>query len=171
MRACRKGDERGQATIEAALTIPVMFLLMLMLIQPGIILYDRIVMGNAAAEACRLLATRTDAFGSMDGGCEAFVRHRLAAVPPHDCFHVHDGGCTWDIALAGDETSQTVSVTIGNELKPLPLLDMASTLLGMTNAAGNLEIRETVEMEVQPEWAGSSELGLAPSSWIGAWSS
>ena len=162
-------DEKGQATVEAAVSIPIVFVLMLLLIQPGIVLYDRIVMGNAAAEACRLLATRGDAFGSMDGACEAFVRHRLAAVPPHDCFHVHDGGCTWDIALAGDETSESVSVSIGNELRPLPLFDAASTLLGMTNASGNLEIRETVTMQTQPDWVSSSEIGLAPSEWAGAW--
>ena len=58
-------DERGQGSVEAAVVIPVLFLLLLMLLQPGIVLYDRIVMGSAAAEACRLLATSTDARGSM----------------------------------------------------------------------------------------------------------
>lgn len=167
MRCFRDG--RGQGSVEAAVVIPVMFLLMLLLLQPGIVLYDRLVMGNAAAEACRVLATGTDSFGSMARSCEAFVRHRLAAVPQHDCFHVHGAECSWDIRLDGGESSESVTVTIGNELRPLPLLDMGAKLLGMTNARGNLEIRESVTLPTQPAWAASSELGMAPSSWIGGW--
>ena len=160
-------SERGQGTVEAAVAIPVLFLLLLLLLQPGIVLYDRLVMGNAAAEGCRLLATATD---DMAGSCEAFIRHRLAAVPQHDCFHVHQGDCSWDIRLEGGETSQTATVTIRNELRPLPLFDAGSKLLGLTNGNGNLEIEESVSMPTQPEWAASSELGLAPASWVGAWS-
>ena len=75
------GRERGQATVEAAVLIPVLFTALLLLLQPGILLYDRMVMQGAAAEGCRLLATKTAAQGDMDGSCEAFVRHRLGAVP------------------------------------------------------------------------------------------
>lgn len=159
-------DERGQGVVEAAVAIPVLFLLLLLLLQPGIILYDRLVMANAAAEGCRLLATAT---GDMGGSCEAFVRHRLAAVPQHDCFHVHQGDCSWNIELLGDESSQEVTVSIENELRPLPLFDAGSKLLGLANANGNLEIAESVTMRTQPDWVTSSELGLDPSSWIGAW--
>ena len=159
-------DERGQGVVEAAVAIPVLFLLLLLLLQPGIILYDRLVMANAAAEGCRLLATAT---GDMGGSCEAFVRHRLAAVPQHDCFHVHQGDCSWNIELLGDESSQEVTVSIENELCPLPLFDAGSMLLGLANANGNLEIAESVTMRTQPDWVTSSELGLDPSSWIGAW--
>lgn len=162
-------SERGQGTVEAAFVMPVLFLLMLMLLQPGIVLYDRIVMSNAAAEGCRLLATSTDALGSMQGSCEAFVRHRLAAVPQHDSFHVHSNGCSWRIEMAGDESSGTVSVRIGNELKPLPLLDSGSRLLGLTNASGHLVIEEEVMMPVQPDWTSSSSSGSVPSAWPGAW--
>ena len=159
-------DERGQGVVEAAVAIPVLFLLLLLLLQPGIILYDRLVMANAAAEGCRLLATAT---GDMGGSCEAFVRHRLAAVPQHDCFHVHQGDCSWNIELLGDESSQEVTVSIENELRPLSLFDAGSMLLGLANANGNLEIAESVTMRTQPDWVTSSELGLDPSSWIGAW--
>ena len=43
-------DCRGQATVEAAVSLPVIFTLLLMLVQPSIILYDRLVMQQAAAE-------------------------------------------------------------------------------------------------------------------------
>lgn len=162
-------DDSGQGTVEAAIVIPVMFMLLLLLLQPGIVLYDRLVMGNAAAEACRLLATSTDSFGDMSRSCEAFVRHRLAAVPSHSCFHVHANGCSWKIELIGNESSPEVTVRIGNELRPLPLFDASAKLLGLTNAAGNLEIEESVTLPTQPSWAASSKLGLNPGSWIGGW--
>lgn len=164
-------NDRGQGTIEAAVVIPVLFLLLLMLLQPGIVLYDRVVMGNAAAETCRLIATRTDSLGSMAGSCEAFARHRLASIPQQRCFHVHEGGCSYDIELDGDESSDTVTVRIRNELRPLPLFDAGARLLGMTNAAGNLVIEESVSMPTQPSWVSGSEQGLAPGSWAGAWCS
>lgn len=162
-------DERGQGTVEAAVVIPVLFLLMLMLLQPGILLYDRVVMGNAAAEGCRLLATATDAAGPMQDACEAFIRHRLAAVPPHDCFHVHDGGCSWDIQMTGGESSDEVSVRIANEVRPLPLFDAGSKLLGLVNERGNLVIEASVTMPVQPGWVASSPSGAEPADWIGEW--
>ena len=166
----RANDERGQGTVEAALVIPVLFVLLLLLLQPGIVLYDRMVMRGAAAEACRLLATGSDAYGGSGASCEAFVRHRLAAVPQHDCFHVHGGGCTWGIESTGGEGSETVTVRITNELCPLPIVDIGATLLGATNAAGNLEIEESVTMPTQPAWVASSPLGLDVAGWIGAWS-
>ena len=89
-----RAQESGQATVEAAFLIPVLLVALLLLMQPGILLYDRLVMNAAASEACRLLATKTDAAGDMAESCEAFVRRRLGAVPPVSCFHVHEGGCS-----------------------------------------------------------------------------
>ena len=42
------GRERGQATVEAAVLIPALFTALLLLLQPGILLYDRMVMQGAA---------------------------------------------------------------------------------------------------------------------------
>ncbi|MEG0015196.1 MAG: TadE/TadG family type IV pilus assembly protein [Gordonibacter sp.] len=162
-------DECGQATVEAAAVIPVLFVALLLLVQPGILLYDRMVMQAAAAEGCRLLATKTDTLGDMDGSCEAFIRHRLGAIPPHDSFHLHRGGCSWKIALEGNEASQTVRVTIGNDVRPLPLLDAAAVLLGMTDAAGNLHLEVSASLPTQPAWIDGAEAGRDPSAWIGAW--
>ena len=165
--------DRGQGTVEAAFLIPVLFVGLLLLLQPGILLYDRIVMGAAASEACRLLVTSTDAAGDMTESCESFVRHRLSAVPQVDCFHVHGGGagCSWEIELSGTEDSESVSVTIRNQAEPLPLIGAASTLLGIVNEEGNYVIEVSCEQDSQPSWLLSSELGLDPSEWAGAWAS
>ena len=162
-------NQNGQGSVEAAVVIPVLFLLLLMILQPSIVLYDRIVMGNAAAEGCRLLATATGATGSMQGACEAFVRHRLAAIPQHDCFHVHREECSWDIQFDGSEASETVSVRIAHEICPLPLFDAGSRLLGLANERGNLLIEETVTMQTQPGWVASSPAGSNPAQWVGEW--
>ena len=159
----------GQGTVEAAVVIPVLFVLLLLLLQPGIVLYDRLVMSNACAEACRVLATAGDSFGSMSRSCEAFVRHRLAAVPGHSCFHVHEGGCSWDIQFIGSEESETVTVSIANRFRPLPLFDAASVLIGLADADGTVRIEESVTLPSQPSWVAASELGMDPPSWIGGW--
>ena len=115
----RARDARGQSTVEAAVALPVVFLLVLLLVQPGIVLYDRMVMAGAAAEGCRLLAT-------SDGDaatCEEYVRRRLGAIPPLDVFHVHDSGCTWEVRCEGGGAADVARVTVRTEVRPLPLLD------------------------------------------------
>ena len=58
-----RAGERGQATVEAAFLIPVLFTVLLLSVQPGMVLYDRMVMRAAASDACRLAAVKTDAVG------------------------------------------------------------------------------------------------------------
>lgn len=165
----RVRDCSGQATVEAAFLVPVLFVGLLLLVQPGILLYDRIVMNAAASEACRLLATKTDVAGSMGESCEAFVRHRLGAIPPVSCFHVHEGACTWVMRFEGDEGSGVVTVTIENEARPLPLLGAGGTLLGIVNDRGNFTVRVTQTQDVQPSWVSNAEVGRDPAGWVGAW--
>lgn len=159
-------DERGQATVEAAFAIPVLMVLVLMLVQPGIILYDRIVMAGAAASGCRLLATLPEGDVEL---CEDFVMRRLGAVPPHDFFHVHEGGCTWVVEALGGEGSSTVEVTISTEVKPLPLIGAAAMLAGAGNERGNLVVEVSSTMPTQPEWALDSRMSSNPAEWVGAW--
>lgn len=161
-------NQKGQATVEAAVMIPVVFLLLLLLLQPCFILYDRIVMQSAAQEACRLLATKTAVQGSMDGSCEAFIRHRLSAIPQVSCFHVHDGSCSWEIELDGGETTSEVSVRIATQVRPLPLLDVTTTLMGLVNDQGNLVVEVEASSPTQPSWVQASH-AMDPGSWIGAW--
>lgn len=165
--ACLRADERGQATVEAAYLVPAVFLCLLLLLQPGIILYDYAVMEAAAADGCRLLATKTDVAGASRDACEAFVKRRLAAVPPQDQFHLHGGACSWEIDVEGDETSEYVQVTIKNKLKLLPLIDAGGTLLGIADASGAYPLEVTSRMRTQPQWAAQSEFGLSPQSWVG----
>ena len=73
--------DSGQATVEAAFLIPVIFIVMMVLLQPGIILYDRMVMNHAAAEACRMLATSTGSADSSKERCEELIEYLALNVP------------------------------------------------------------------------------------------
>lgn len=169
MRAKTWRDD-GQATVESAFLIPVLFAALLLLVQPGMVLYDRMVMAAAATDACRVLAVKTDAAGDSSQAIEAFVRHRLGAVPPVACFHVHEGECSWRIQLEGDERSEYVRVSIENRVRPLPLLDGASALLGLLDEEGLLPVKVEAQRRTQPAWALGTQEGLDPRGWIGAWS-
>ena len=142
---------------------------LLLLVQPGMVLYDRMVMRAAASDACRLAAVKTDAVGDSSQAVEAFVRHRLGAIPPVPCFHVHDGGCSWEVSVQGDERSEKVSVEVVGKVKPLPFLDVGAVLLGMTDGDGLLTVKARCERATQPEWVAGSPQGLDPEAWIGAW--
>lgn len=157
-------DERGQATVEAAFALPVLLVLVLLLLQPGIVLYDRVVMEGAAAEGCRLLATSSGADGQTN---DDYIRRRLGAIPELDLFHVHSSGCSWDIQLEGDEASDAVTVRLATELKPLPLIDCAMQAFGMANESGNFVVQVESTQRTQPDWVANAVEGRAPSGWVG----
>ncbi len=169
MRSCiervrkRIRDARGQATLEAAFALPVLMGLVLLLIQPGIILYDCIVMSAAASEGCRLLATVSADAGSSP---EQYIRRRLSAIPQMEQFHKHEGGCSWQIELEGNETSEEVRVVIKNKARPLPLLDIGMTALGITGQSGDIDIEVEARGAVQPTWARESLSGSDADGWV-----
>lgn len=157
--------DRGQATVEAAFLIPVLFVVLLLLIQPGIILYDRMVMNYAAAEGCRLIATKTESGGMDDDGYRDLVLRHLGAIPPQDLFHVHDGGCSYEIELSGDEGSALVAVRIKNRVKLLPLFDSGAVLAGASRD-GTVEIEVEQTARTKAPWLGTGASGLDPDEWV-----
>ena len=160
-------EDTGQATVEAAFALPIALALVILLVQPGILLYDRIVMQQAAAETCRLLATTPE--GDPSGVCRAFALRRLGAVPEQDCFHVHQGGCTWEVELEGGESSDVVRVHIATKAKPLPLIGVGARLLRVVNDGEDFEVSVEASAPVQPAWVAEAAAGRSPSEWIGAW--
>lgn len=159
--------KKAQATVEAAFMIPVIFLLLLLLLQPGIILYDFIVMNSAASETCRVLSTSN--LNDKEKICEAFLRRRLSAIPQQDNFHVHSQGCTYEIVLEGDQCSNFNSVTIKNQLKPLPLIGFFSEILGILNKNKCFEIQCSSKQAIKPKWTENSPQTSNPENWVGAW--
>jgi len=161
-------NRAGQTTVEAAYLIPVLFLLLLVLCQPMILLYNHMIMNGAASEACRLLATKTIVGAYSEEKYEAYIKRRLAAIPPIDIFHAHVGAKTWDIQMEGDENSSTVTVRITNRLKPLPLLGWAANLLNMCDKDGYIVQSVEVSFPTQPDWVWDNGSG-GPSQWTTQW--
>lgn len=93
MRGLSLKHESGQAAVECAFLIPVVLLLLMLLIQPGIILYNHTVMKAAASEGCRLLATKNDA-STDQSSYEDSIRRHLGSIPQQENFHVHQSGCS-----------------------------------------------------------------------------
>lgn len=159
-------SNKGQATVEAAFVVPLFLTAILLLAQPGIILYDRMVMEAAASEGCRMLATNG---AGAQGVCRDFVLRRLGAVPPHDLFHVHSSGCSWDVRVEGSEAEGTAAVSIENKVKPLPLIGLGVGFLGLLDADGCLPLSVEASCDTQPSWVSADQFSEGPAAWIGGW--
>ena len=155
--------ERGQASVEAAFLIPVLFAVLMLLIQPGIILYDRMVMNYAAADGCRLLATSTTESGLDQDKCKDLIRRHLGAIPQHDLFHRHGGSCTYRIETQGDDSAGQVSVRISNELRLLPLFANIGSALGAA-PGGYIDIQVEQHASTRPHWLEGNSAD--PGTWV-----
>ena len=122
------------------------------------------IIAQAASEGCRLIATCPA--GEVSDAYEGYVRRRLGSIPQQDNFHVHGSGCTWDISLEGDEETDRVSVTIGNQVKPLPFFDFGARALGVVNDKGNFEITVHFSVLTKSSWVVENDQGLNPKAWV-----
>ena len=84
-------NRSGQATVEAAMLVPVVLTLVALLVQPACALYTRSVMAATAAEVARLVST---ARGS-DEDVRDYALRRLAAVPTSRFFTRGDRRHGW----------------------------------------------------------------------------
>lgn len=162
MRCCTEHRaEGGQATVEAAFVLPVVFALFGLLLQPAVLLYERCVMVSAAAEACRLAATQPCSEEAM----RAFALRRLAVLPQLDIFHT--GGCEWELQIEPGSGGEASSVRISGHLRTLPLLGVTAS--SMTEEAGDgcALLSCQASSQLHPSWL--QEAGGTPAEWIGRW--
>jgi Flp pilus assembly protein TadG len=75
----RRRSDRGQATVELALTLPVVVILLLGLVQAGMLVRDQILVTHAAREAARAAAVVDDRSRIEQAAAAAgpLDRHRL----------------------------------------------------------------------------------------------
>lgn len=159
----RFGGTRGQASVEAALLIPIVLAGMLIAAQPAISLYDRMVMEAAAAEGCRVLETLPEADSEE---AQAYVRRRLEAIPSVAAFH--EGAWSIEVAGAGQQSAHA-SVRISHVYRPLPLIGSAMGLVGLADGDGRVRQEVFRQVNVHDDWALHSSLGLQFDAWVGRW--
>lgn len=154
VEAWRRGlvaSDEGQATIEAAMLLPTLMILMALLVQPACLLYTRCVMQAAAAEACRLVATNSQAIGTVEAAQRSYVLRRLQAVPDIPIFH-EGGDDGWLIELSGSTSSHEASARIVTTARPLPFVGVLAGLLGQTDESGGVILEVRVSVITKPDW-------------------
>ncbi len=145
----------GQSSVEAALLLPSLLVVVALLVQPACLLYTRCVMTSAANEAVRMLATTTN-----EDEVTAFVKRRLAAVPEASVFH-SGGADDWVVEVEqGDEAI----VAVTGHVKPLPLMGFITATLGTTDDLGVL-LSVTAKGMSHQDWVEGSY-----DDWTDLWS-
>ncbi|MCH3942359.1 MAG: pilus assembly protein [Atopobiaceae bacterium] len=157
-----EGELDGQASVEAALLLPVAMALVALLVQPVCLLYTRSVMESSAAEGVRALATASGSGGATAEACERFVRRRLAAVPELSCFHV-GGEDDWTVSCEGAEGEASCSVSIAGHARPLPSSGWQAGVLGGSDDSG-IVLEVEVSEDVRPSWLKGTY-----GEWVGMW--
>ena len=148
--------QEGQASVEAALLVPSLLVVLALLIQPACLLYTRSVMSSAAAETARLAAT-----ASASDDAVAFARRRLKAVPEVGVFHT-GGQDDWSVVVEGAGTGKA-SVTITGHARPLPLTAAVAGALSGSDADG-VRLEVTREVQAHASWVEGTY-----SDWVGIW--
>ena len=151
-------DESGQSTVEPALLLLTVMVVLALLLQPACLLYTRSVMGAAAAEGARVMATGVGG----EEGCRAFVLRRLEAVPSLPIFHA-GGAEDWEVHMTRGDDGDRVSVEVMGHVKPLPLFGAVVSALGTSEEQG-VVLKVRVEEDVRSNWVGGDY-----GDWVGIW--
>lgn len=151
-------EQRGQASIEAALVLPVVCFLLALLVQPICVFYTRSVMQDAAQQACRILATK----GSVTSFDEvsAYVMRRLNAIPNVSLFRNSEEDAI-QVSFDGTDALQA-AVEIKVALTPLPLL--GAIVQPFCNSDQGCVVNVCAQQQVRPSWIEGDY-----HDWIQAW--
>ena len=139
--------ERGQSTVEAAVLLPSVMLVLAMLVQPACLSYTRTIMRATAAECVRAAAT---AYGGDVSAVRSYALRRLRAVPEVALFHV-GGDADWDVSIS--RTDSYVDVRISGHARPLPLFGAIASLVSVSDGVG-IVMSVSLSEDTRPEWVG-----------------
>lgn len=146
----------GQASVEAAMLIPSLLVVVALLVQPVCLLYTRSVMSGAASEAVRLAATSSSA-----DEVSAFVKRRLKAVPEVSVFH-SGGEDDWSVSVSGLGTARP-KVGIAGHARPLPLTAAIAGAVAGSDGCG-VVLKVEKEVDARAGWVQGKY-----ADWVGIW--
>ena len=155
-------DTCGQATVEAAFLIPIMCVLLLILLQPALLMLDRLVIEMTINDVYRFVLTSNTCphFSGEYSEAEQYALKRLEAIPDVSILHVGD----WDIDVTGDEMTDSAYVSISHRLSPLPLIGAGLRFIGSLDGDGLLTQSVTSTRVLHGGFECS--IGLDPSEWV-----
>ena len=133
-------DDKGQASVEAAVLIPITMCLIGLLLQPICLLYTRQVMQQSAGEAMRILATSDDI-----SQCEDFIIRRMRAIPDISILRYKSPEITISKA------SKTATIKILQHVKPIPVLGIPLKSVFECDELGFIVTVELTQ-EIVPKW-------------------
>ncbi len=158
----RPDELSGQATVEAVFLIPVMCVLLLILLQPALLLLNRLVMEMTANDVCRFVMTH-DCKGMQShpyNEAELYALRRLEAIPSVPI--LHEG--FWTVEIQGDECLGEVVIHIEHKVKPLPLLQVGLGFGDTLDSKGLLTQQLDRKRILHSEF--ECEIGLEPFDWV-----
>ncbi len=146
----------GQASVEAALLLPALLLVLGMLLQPACLLYSRMVMEQAAAETARLLVTAS----CGEDAVRTFCLHRLSSIPEMSLFHA---GGEDDWAIDFGEEAGMVEVSITGHARPLPVFGFFAGVV-LDHDARGVVLSVRYAQRLRPDWLGGDA-----DAWADVW--
>ena len=117
----RRGSERGQSSVELALLLPVILLLMFGVLEFGRVFNAWIVVTQASREGARIGATQCATNAACGGNVEVWVTNSLGGLDP--------ANMTWDMTPGPYSAGGTLEVTVD--------YDVAITTPVISNLVGN----------------------------------
>jgi hypothetical protein len=112
-------SEDGQALSEAPVVITTLCVLCLILFQPVVTLYTKMVLGATAASLCRVVATR----GPVDDQAllQSYSQGKISGLPRGSAFQVPG---SLRVEISGDAHADEIRVRLSLAQKTLPLLGL-----------------------------------------------
>lgn len=155
-------SDSGQSIPEVPVVVVTLMAFVLMIMQPAVLLYDRMVLNNAAAETARVLVTGVAAgdAGRHEGAVKGFAIRRLAAIPDAEFFKVGEPEITFPESSPG---GQWVSVRITVKAKPMPVIGTVGRLAGLTGDDGNYQVEGFARV---PAAMTNIDGGYDPPGWV-----
>ncbi len=152
MSSCteRLRDDRGQALTEAPVIITVLCVLSLILLQPVVTLYTKMVLGAAAASLCRVVATEAGGRDAASGQrlLWTYAEGKIAGLPRGSAFQIPG---SLRVEVSGDAYADKVSVQLSLSQKTLPLLGL------LVGAGSNGSVEVSAEAHSVGAFAGSGQ--------------
>jgi competence protein ComGC len=127
-------SDSGQALTELPIAVLIASVVIIFLLQPITSMYTKMVLGQTAASAVRIVAAQSEeGLSASESTLKPYVADKLQSLPKGEFFWIPG---SLKVELIGGPSSDLVRVRISLQQRPLPLIGM---FLGK-GAGGKIEV-------------------------------